>query len=73
LFKAGCCGCLFNEGDGEYVATGTELLAKIVVLGIVCLISCFLNDGLSKLSILFWLVFILVNWYCIGAGIYIYY
>jgi hypothetical protein len=53
LFKAGCCGCLFNEGDGEYVATGTELLAKIVVLGIVCLISCFLNDGLSKLSILF--------------------
>jgi hypothetical protein len=53
LLKAGCCGCLFNEGDGEYVATGTGLLAKIVVLGIGCFISYFPNDDLSKLSILF--------------------
>jgi hypothetical protein len=55
LLTAGCwnCGCLLIEGDGEYVATGTELFDKIVVLGIICFISCFLNDGLSELSILF--------------------
>lgn len=55
LLTAGCwnCGSLLIEGDGEYVATGTELFDKIVVLGIICFISCFLNDGLSELSILF--------------------